>query len=78
MNSTQGGHMSNKQNEEWLEAVKECLLEMTVDIHVFNQALNGQTGADVIAKYGNSPPHYVAELLLDTLHEKHVQKKLQS
>ena len=49
MNSTQGGHMSNKQNEEWLEAVKECLLEMTVDIHVFNQALNGQTGADVIA-----------------------------
>ena len=50
--------MSNKQNEEWLEAVKECLLEMTVDIHVFNQALNGQTGADVIAKYGNYPPHY--------------------
>ena len=68
--------MSTQQNDEWIEAVRECLYELTVDVHKFVKTLDGHTSADIIAKYGEYPPHYVAELLLDALHEKHVQSKI--
>lgn len=70
--------MSHPVNDNWLENVRECLLELANDVLTFERALDGQSGHDLLQKFGEYPPHYVAELLLDALHEKHVQKKLQS
>jgi|TARA_A100000172_G_scaffold66470_2_gene46064 hypothetical protein len=70
--------MSDEATTVWIESVIEVLEDMCTDIKVFRAALEGYDKYTLVDKFGGYPPHYVAEVLLESLHEKHVQKELDS
>ena len=51
--------------------VVERLYRLILQIQIIDQRI-------LVDKFGEYPPHYVAEVLLESLHEKHVQKELDS
>ena len=70
--------MSDEATTIWIEAVVEMLEDMCDDIKTFEAAIKGYDKYTLVDKFGGYPPHYVAEVLLESLHEKHVQKELDS
>jgi len=70
--------MSDEATTVWIESVVEVLEDMCTDIKVFRAALEDYDKHTLVDKFGGYPPHYVAEVLLESLHEKHVQKELDS
>lgn len=66
--------MSHEPSVQWVESVIDHLDEICGDIKTFQDALSGWDSSRLLDQYGEYPPEYVAQVLLEAIKQKRYKK----